>query len=189
MAGLVAICGCVGASALAQNPPRVAGGNAQQRRVLLTSLRLLKARDISVTIGHSSPAGTSGEVNLSFEGRNDAESQWKDEIAAGVYAAHGFKLTWLEIPSRGGAGIHPVRGPLDPISTTQLREAIREAARRARVQVATIQLLRLEVVSAQTRMNARNLDLQSWVRDSDCDSPPTLCPARPRSNLSGEVKR
>src|SRR5713226_439695 len=112
----------IGGSAFAD----VRGGTASQRRVLVEALTALRARRLSVEISNL-PATHGRQRQLIFSGVSDPESQWKAEVAAGVFAAHGFRLTWITDGS-GTIRYKRVVGPFAAATKTQVVEAIMQAA-------------------------------------------------------------
>jgi hypothetical protein len=129
-------------------PPTVTGGTAQERSVLLAALQRLKTDGVSARISSNKPAWAQKEIGpgLSFAGRADPESQWKEEIAAGVYAAHGLKLNWFEFRAprfvKYAGPVYPIRRKLAPIPARRLVAAIRYAAMQARVRLEGVELLK-----------------------------------------------
>ena len=79
-------------------------------------------------------------TTLTFLGRSDPESQWKDEVAVGVFFAHGFPAAWVAIPGMG-VGTFTWHG-VDAIGKRRFRRAFGRAARAAHVRINHITFLK-----------------------------------------------
>jgi hypothetical protein len=149
LAALVSISGSSAAHgddlAHAAHPaPRVVGGDAAERRALgeiLDSLKISAGR-VEIARGPMAATGYRGHrKTLMFRGPSDAESQWKDEVAAGVYLARGFQAAWVGIPGRGSGSFHVSWGGR-PMAKRDLIPALRRAARTSGARINRIEFLK-----------------------------------------------
>ncbi len=141
----VTLAGVVAGLAHAEHPTaQVVGGRPLERQGLARALDRLHVTSGRVEIARG-PRPVSGyrghRKSLTFLGPSDPESQWKDEVAAGVYQARGFQAAWIAIPGLGAGHFHVVRGG-NPLGRSGVMKALREAARKSRVRIDRVEILK-----------------------------------------------
>lgn len=142
-------------STAAQNPPpaRVTGGTLPQRRALNDVLDSLRTHGTRVEIAPGPRAGYRGHrTTLTFIGPSDPESQWKDEIAVGVFFARGFPAAWIAIPG-WGAGTLTWHG-VEAIGKAGFLRTFRRAARAAHARIDRIEFLKPRALAPVVTLTA-----------------------------------
>lgn len=121
--------------------PRVTGGTRPQRSALAEALARLHSHGTRVEIAPGPRAGYTGHrTTLTFIGPSDPESQWKDEVAVGVYLARGFPARWVVIPGTG-AGHYSLWHGMEATGKAQFLRTLRRAARESHAQVERVEFL------------------------------------------------
>jgi hypothetical protein len=149
--------GVIASAAPAGAPgPPVSGGTSAERRALGSALASLHIRTTRVEIAPGPGHGYPGHrITLTFVGPSDALSQWKDEVATGVYLVQGFPARWITIPGLG-SGHDVLRRGMRTISATRVRHALKLAARRAHVRIDRIQLLKPLLLAPMVTITVRD---------------------------------
>jgi len=135
----------------------VRAGTPAEQRVLATALRALRARSVSVRVSEHAR-----QRALIFNGVSRPEVQWKAEVAAGVFAAHGFALTWI----KDGSGLiryhdlmrfgQRVPHHVAPATKQQVVASLTTAAQRAGAHLDAIEMLHPLAFAPVVMITVRN---------------------------------
>jgi hypothetical protein len=133
------------ALAYATHPgPKLIGGSSAERRALARVLRSLHVNSgrVEIARGPRLRTGYRGHrKTLTFAGRADPQSQWKDELASGVYEALGFQAAWVEIPGLGAGTFHLSWGGRS-MTKREFVQGLRREAREAGARIDQVEFLR-----------------------------------------------